>query len=104
MHFEMALLLHLYFPLLLDFLLHPTVVAAQATVQQIVWNVPNGQEPDFSNTFYAGNTVPISWNELGGGNTAAYDSLDLWVTTFDYSVHQYSQLLTGTSLSRHVMA
>lgn len=91
----MPLLSYFYLLALLDlYLLFPRI-SSQETVQQALWNVPNGQEPDFSNTFTGGNTIPISWNQYGNGSMEGYDALDLWVTTFDYSVHQYSQLLDG---------
>ena len=99
----MAVLLYSILLLLFDLLLRVAFVAAQDTIQEEVWNVPSGQDVDFSNTFYDGNTVPISWNEYGGGNTASYDTLDLWVTTFDYTVHQYSQLLNGNSASHYIL-
>jgi len=99
----MAILLYSGFPLLLELLLQITFATAQEPIQQAVWNVPNGQDADFSNTFYDGNTVPISWNELEDGNTALYATLDLWVTTFDYTINQYSQLLTGNSLYHHAL-
>jgi len=76
-------------PLLGLYLLFPRI-SSQLSVQQYVSNVP-----DFSNSFFEGNTIPISWNQDGNGSTAEYDALNLWVTTFDYSVHQYSELLHG---------
>src|SRR5215469_3891857 len=81
-------------PLLDLYLLFPRI-SSQESVQQAIWTVPNGQEPDFSNTFTVGNTIPISWNQDGNGTVEENNALDLWVTTFDYSVHQYSQLLEG---------
>lgn len=92
---KMPLLSYFYLLPLLNLSLLFLRVSGQETVQQIVWNVPNGQEPDFSSTFDAGDSIPVSWNQYGNGSVEEYDALDLWVTTADYSVHPYAQLLDG---------
>lgn len=52
-------------------------VAAQATIQGVMWNMPNGRAPSFSQTFTTGQTIPISWNPYNG------TMVDLWLTPFD---------------------
>lgn len=62
-----------------------------ASSKGTLWIEPDGQKPDFSETFVAGQTVDVTWN--GGHN----DSMsDLWVTVFDFeSSDSFSQLLTS---------
>jgi hypothetical protein len=81
----------LYFLLLNGF---PSLVVAQ-TVQAEVWNTPDGRQPDLSQTFTNGQTIPLSWNSWD--STAYLDTttnlIDLWACSFDYSLNQYNILL-----------
>ncbi|KAK4195131.1 hypothetical protein QBC40DRAFT_237144 [Triangularia verruculosa] len=45
--------------------------------RQYLWNVPNGREPDFSESYTHGQNIPISWNAL---NNSVFD---LWLTTWN---------------------
>jgi hypothetical protein len=67
-------------------------LAVAQTVQSILWNTPNGNEPDLSQTFTNGQTLPVSWNAWTDDSYIdAYTNLvDLWVTSFDYNINQYS--------------
>ncbi|KAK4101307.1 hypothetical protein N658DRAFT_566989 [Parathielavia hyrcaniae] len=44
--------------------------------RQYLWNAPNGQRPDFSETYRHGDEILISWNAL---NNSIYD---LWLTSW----------------------
>jgi hypothetical protein len=70
---------------------------AQETVQQILWNVPDGNLTDLSQTFTAGTTLPLSWNGWTSPDYIdAFKTLvDLWVTAWDYNLNPFSQLLKG---------
>ncbi|KAG4432644.1 hypothetical protein IFR05_011869 [Cadophora sp. M221] len=63
------------------------------TVQSIVWKVPDGTLPDLSQQFTTGNTLPLSWNawNLDQYVNATKNLVDLWVTSFDYSLNAFSQ-------------
>ncbi|KAK4174636.1 hypothetical protein QBC36DRAFT_191830 [Triangularia setosa] len=49
--------------------------------RQYLWNVPNGKQPDFSESYTHGQNIPISWNAL---NNSVYD---LWLTTWNFEVN-----------------
>jgi len=69
-------------------------VAAQ-TVQQLLWDVPDGKATDLSQTFTNGNTLPLSWNNWS--STSYIDTfkshVDLWVTSYDFNLNQYAYTL-----------
>lgn len=70
--------------------------AAQAqTIQNILWNTPDGNLADLSQTFTAGITLGLSWNAYE--STQYVDTVNnlvyLWVTAFDYNTNPFSQLL-----------
>lgn len=67
------------------------------TIQNIIWNVPDGKLPDLSQTFTSGQTLPLSWNAY---NSVQYldttkNFVDLWVTAFDLNLNPLTQRLTG---------
>ncbi|SRR6266536_963955 len=74
-----------------------SVAWSQKTIQNVIWNVPDGDLPDLSQTFTAGTTLPLSWNNYT--STAYVDTtknlVDLWVASFDYSLNLFSQLIKG---------
>ncbi|KAK4166963.1 hypothetical protein QBC43DRAFT_312702 [Cladorrhinum sp. PSN259] len=49
--------------------------------RQYLWNVPEGNRPDFSDIYSHGENIPISWNAL---NNSIYD---LWITSWNWDVH-----------------
>ncbi|KAK4222802.1 hypothetical protein QBC38DRAFT_66658 [Podospora fimiseda] len=49
--------------------------------RQYFWNVPEGNRPDFSDSYSHGEVIPISWNAL---NNSVYD---LWITSWDYDIY-----------------
>ncbi|KAK3988816.1 hypothetical protein QBC44DRAFT_397370 [Cladorrhinum sp. PSN332] len=49
--------------------------------RQYFWNVPEGNRPDFSDTYSHGESIPVSWNAL---NNSVYD---LWITSWNWDVH-----------------
>lgn len=46
--------------------------------RQYLWNAPDGNQPDFTETFSHGEDILISWNAL---NNSMYD---LWLTSWKY--------------------
>lgn len=71
------------------------------TVQSLLWKVPDGDLTDLSQTFTAGTTLPLSWNEYGvlGNVDIKRQLVYLWVTSFDNN--PYSQLLrTNINMSQ----
>ncbi|KAF8859277.1 hypothetical protein BDZ45DRAFT_725389 [Acephala macrosclerotiorum] len=68
-------------------------ILAQETIQQILWNVPDGKLSDLSQTFTAGQTLPLSWNSYD--STQYVDTtknlVDLWVAAFDFNLNPFSQ-------------
>jgi hypothetical protein len=75
-----------------------SISAWAQTVQEDLWNVPNGKLPDLSETFTNGQSLTLSWNAFA---TTPYldtaDNLvDLWVTAWPpNTLTEFSQLLTG---------
>jgi hypothetical protein len=75
---------------------------SQRVVAQSVqsrWVVPDGTQPDFSQTFINGNALPIAWEGWNSTDTTSFlhsavTVANLWVTTFGGDV-LYTQLLTG---------
>ncbi|PVH88979.1 hypothetical protein DL98DRAFT_508819, partial [Cadophora sp. DSE1049] len=65
------------------------------TVQSILWKVPDGTLPDLSQQFTTGNTLPLSWNAWNSDQyvDATKNLVDLWATSFDYSLNAFSQRL-----------
>ena len=63
------------------------------TIQQLLWKIPDGNQPDFSSTFTEGNTVPLAWNALV--ITSYLDTtktlVDLWATAYDSNVNSFAQ-------------
>ncbi|KAE8448039.1 hypothetical protein EG329_009962 [Mollisiaceae sp. DMI_Dod_QoI] len=76
------------------FILSP---AATQTIQTILWNVPDGKLPDLSQTFTAGQTLPLSWNAYS--STQYVDTtknlVDLWAAAFDFNLNPF----TGINLT-----
>ena len=79
---------HLHCQFFLVFCLFSSPTWAQ-TIQQALWKIPDGSQPDFSTTFTEGNTVPLAWNALA--ITSYLDTIenlvDLWVTAYDTSLN-----------------
>ncbi|KAH7409455.1 hypothetical protein BKA64DRAFT_720727 [Cadophora sp. MPI-SDFR-AT-0126] len=65
------------------------------TVQSILWKVPDGTLSDLSQQFTTGNTLPLSWNAWNSDQyvDATKNLVDLWATSFDYSLNAFSQRL-----------
>jgi len=62
-----------------------------------LWKFPEGAKADFSQTFYAGQVVNISW---AGGFNKSYS--DLWITAWEYDdSNSFAQLLTSMPSERH---
>ncbi|QKX60972.1 uncharacterized protein TRUGW13939_08118 [Talaromyces rugulosus] len=65
---------------------------------QNYWTVPNGNQPDFSQTFSNGETLPIAWNgwdsEWTGYFLDGATVANLWVTSYNYQAYQYTQELS----------
>jgi hypothetical protein len=75
---------------------------AQKTVQQIIWNEPDGTLPDLTQTLTNGQTFGISWNAY---NYTSYvdttqNLVDLWVTGFEFNLNPFSQRLLGEQDNR----
>ncbi|KAL1884835.1 hypothetical protein Plec18167_001490 [Paecilomyces lecythidis] len=68
-----------------------------AQTAQSYWTVPDGQLPDFQQTFKNQQVLPIAWNGWDSDWTGEYleglSIVDLWVTSFNYDQYPYSQLL-----------
>ncbi|KUJ10817.1 uncharacterized protein LY89DRAFT_739805 [Mollisia scopiformis] len=66
------------------------------TIQNILWNIPNGNLSSLSQTFTSSQTLPLSWNAWD--STQYVDTtknlVDLWATAFDYNLNPFSQRLT----------
>ncbi|KAH6665956.1 hypothetical protein B0J14DRAFT_678566 [Halenospora varia] len=66
-------------------------------IQTAVWKVPDGKLENFSQTFFQGQTLAVSWNgwtQVVGGVLDATKSLtDLWVTAFDSAQNPYNELI-----------
>lgn len=50
---------------------------AENVRREYLWNTPDGNNPDFSETYTHGEEIIISWNAL---NNSIYD---LWLTSWD---------------------
>ncbi|TAQ84357.1 hypothetical protein B7494_g7314 [Chlorociboria aeruginascens] len=59
------------------------------TVQQVIWNVPDGNSSDFTDTYTNGNTLNLSWNSWLSTSyvDAEHNLVDLWVVGFDFDVN-----------------
>ncbi|THV49218.1 hypothetical protein BGAL_0206g00210 [Botrytis galanthina] len=68
-------------------------IYAQTYVSSTVWIVPDGNTADLSKTYTEGITLQVTWNPAPEGYQFQTLS-NLWVTTWDYEVTQFSQLLT----------
>ena len=70
-----------------------------AQTAQSYWTVPNGNLPDFRQTFSDGEALPIAWNGWDSTRTDEFlDGVtvaDLWVTSYEYGDYPYAQLVTG---------
>lgn len=74
----------------------------EATAQSLQsnWILPDGQQPDFSQTFKNGAPIAVAWEAWSPSQrTAAYGSelttASLWVTSYNFADVTYSQKLTG---------
>ncbi|KAF7934630.1 uncharacterized protein EAE98_002675 [Botrytis deweyae] len=86
---------HIYTAILgICFLYLSAVRAQQAEDFGSIWVVPDGTQPDLSQTFRQGLTVQITW--FGAPVDYQFDTLtNLWVTSWEYEKTAYSQLLEG---------
>ncbi|KAK2744796.1 hypothetical protein FQN55_006552 [Onygenales sp. PD_40] len=61
------------------------------------WGVPDGGQPDFTATLRNGQSVPFSWKGWNSTWTDEYldgkTTNDLWVTSFDYAIAPFAELL-----------
>src|SRR5690242_5458532 len=94
------------FPTFLLFLLFHFITPTLQVVGQIqtaVWKVPDGKLENFSQTFFQGQTLAVSWNgwtQVVGGVLDATKSLtDLWVTAFDSAQNPYNELIKSMATS-----
>lgn len=73
-----------------------------AQTAQSYWTVPDGQLPDFQQTFKNQQVLPIAWNGWDSDWTGEYleglSIVDLWVTSFNYDQYPYSHLIHGMVL------
>ncbi|KAB8298966.1 hypothetical protein EYC80_001110 [Monilinia laxa] len=74
-------------------ILYVIPVRGQTYVSSTVWVVPDGNTADFSRTYTEGITLQVTWNSVLEGYQFSTLS-NLCVTTWDYEVIQFSQLLT----------
>ncbi|KAF7896703.1 uncharacterized protein EAF01_009106 [Botrytis porri] len=75
------------------FVLYALPIYAQTYVSSTVWIVPDGNTADLSKTYTEGITLQVTWNPVPEGYQFQTLS-NLWVTTWDYEITQFSQLLT----------
>ncbi|KAK2798094.1 hypothetical protein FQN51_007913 [Onygenales sp. PD_10] len=70
----------------------------RSQVAQDGWNVPDGGQDDFTVTLRKGQAVPFSWSGWDSSWTDTFlngESInDLWVTSYDYHVTPFSELIT----------
>lgn len=71
------------------------------TVQSILWNTPNGNLADLSQTFIAGTTLALSWNAWPSQIYIDPNKnlVDLWVTAYETSRNSFNQSLIGKCLT-----
>ncbi|KAF7896683.1 uncharacterized protein EAF01_009086 [Botrytis porri] len=86
---------HVYKAFLFIFFFYLSAVRAQQAVDfGSIWVVPDGTQPDLSQTFRQGLTLQITW--FGAPDNYQFDTLtNLWVTSWEYEKTAYSQLLEG---------
>ncbi|KAF7903126.1 hypothetical protein EAE99_012152 [Botrytis elliptica] len=75
------------------FVLYALPIYAQTYISSTVWIVPDGNTADLSKTYTEGITLQVTWNPVPEGYQFQTLS-NLWVTTWDYEITQFSQLLT----------
>ncbi|TGO15599.1 hypothetical protein BTUL_0038g00290 [Botrytis tulipae] len=75
------------------FVIYALPIYAQTYVSSTVWIVPDGNTADLSKTYTEGITLQVTWNPAPEGYQFQTLS-NLWVTTWDYEITQFSQLLT----------
>jgi hypothetical protein len=63
--------------------------------KEYLWNTPDGDRPDFFETYTHGDIIPISWNAL---NHSIYD---LWLTSWDMDVDPVVWCLQSKSSGKH---
>lgn len=64
---------------------------AEKIRRQYLWNTPDGNLPDFSETYTHGEDILISWNAL---NNSMYD---LWLTSWNYDPSAVTLCLASKS-------
>ncbi|TGO44821.1 hypothetical protein BCON_0458g00030 [Botryotinia convoluta] len=74
------------------FVLYALSIYAQTYISSTVWIVPDGNTADLSKTYTEGITLQVTWNPAPEGYQFQTLS-NLWVTTWDYDITQFSQLL-----------
>lgn len=62
------------------------------------WILPVGTDPDFQQSFTNGDTLAVAWEGWNSSQRAtifgdAITTADLWVTSFNFGLSQFSQLL-----------
>lgn len=90
--------LSIYKAILGVYFLYLSPIQAQQTEDfGSIWIVPDGTQPDLSQTFHQGLILQVSWLEAPAGYQ--FDTLtNLWVTSWEYDKTAYSQLLEGMVL------
>ena len=79
------------------------VFLSSRVVAQIVqnnWIAPVGTDPDFQQTFINGTVLAIAWEGWNSSIRTQYleeatTTADLWVTSFNFALSAFSQLLSG---------
>lgn len=71
---------------------------AVAQTFQSSWISPVGTDPDFQQTFINGDTLAVAWEGWNSSDrTQAFaeetTTADLWVTSFNFALSSFSQLL-----------
>lgn len=59
--------------------------------RQYLWNKPDGDHPDFSETYTHGDEILVSWNAL---NNSIYD---LWLTSWGFDADPVALCLASKS-------
>lgn len=64
---------------------------AETMQRQYLWNKPDGDYPDFSETYTHGDEILVSWNAL---NNSIYD---LWLTSWGFDTDPVALCLASKS-------
>ena len=68
------------------------------------WIAPIGTDPDFQQTFINGQVLAVAWEGWNASVVTQYleettTIADLWVTSFNFALSPFSQLLSGIQKS-----